>query len=845
MQRFWVVIVGAVILIPGAAALAQGQGFEAPSDFVESISTPTEESAGVMGESDAIYAEEDALADGDAPAFVGSSRRRQVEEIVVSARKRSELLEDTPVSVTALSETTLREAGVNRIDDIQELVPNLTFQNSSTGTEALVYIRGVGLPRALISFDPGVGIYLDGVFLPRAQGSLLDVIDIAQVEVLRGPQGTLFGKNTVGGAVNFTTQKPTDEVEAFAFIQFGNIDAPRSHGVNLVNSRAMLNLPIGVGFLEDRASLRLAFASQNRAGYMYNTLRDESWDDRDSLAFLGSLRLEPVDDVTIDLSGSWDHSNSYGPGGECLYVQPSGLQALTPGLAEYCESERPEYQFAANWPQTFQISSFGSWGVLNWDVGELPGLDNLSVKALGSWRQQNIRSRQDTDLTPAPAVNASRWGSVGVPVPPGVDPDEALDGRPTKQQQFQGELQVNGSALDEHLNFVAGYFVFWENASVQGGTRALVDSINTRNVQPQYIDNWTWAIYSQASYDFLEWFQLTGGLRYTEDKKGVTSQQFNCIPTGPGGSCSGYSEAFDQSNSAISSAWSPMVTLSSTVPPDLLEVVSMDHLMTYFTWSRGFRGGGFNVIPQPVPGTDELALQSFEPETLDSYEVGVKTLAWDRRVSTNLSVFLADYDNIQVTSIRDLGDTDGDGSPEIAQETLNAASARTWGLELETLVTPSEGLRLEGSLGMFKSDYKEFIGPSDMTSELIDRSGESFNRVPEFQAHAAIQYSLPVELASSDFMSGYLTPRIDWYYQSKVHFFGPEYYPGRQPGYNLLHARLSYSFNGDQSQFALWAQNLTNERYLTNSVPLVTSFGVAQQLYGATRTYGAEFSHRF
>ena len=184
-----------LLFVSAATAVAADESPAAPSEYVESISSPTAYGQGVIGESDALSAEADSIAASDVPSSVSPARQYRVEEIVVSARKRSELLEDTPVSVTALSAERLREAGVNRIDDIQELVPNLTFQTSSTGTEALVYIRGVGLPRALTSFDPGVGIYIDGVYLGRSQGLGTALFDIERIEVLKGPQGTLFGRN--------------------------------------------------------------------------------------------------------------------------------------------------------------------------------------------------------------------------------------------------------------------------------------------------------------------------------------------------------------------------------------------------------------------------------------------------------------------------------------------------------------------------------------------------------------------------------------------------------------------------------------------------------------------------
>ncbi len=838
-KNLFVLAVLAFAYVP--AALAQ-EGGAAPSEYLESIETPSD-GGGVMNEADSFQAEADEIADGDAPAFETPRRQGQVEEIVVSARKRDELLEATPVSVTALSETTLRETGVIRIDDIQQLVPNLSFQVSSTGNEALVYIRGVGTPRAQTSFDPGVGIYVDGVFLPRAQGSLLDVIDVQQIEVLRGPQGTLFGKNTVGGAINITTQKPSEELEAFALVRTGNIDAPKSHGLNLVDTRAMLNLPISIGPLEDRVFMRLAFGSQNRAGYMYNDLREEGWNDRSSLAFLGSLRIIPHEDVTIDISGNWDRSRNFGEGGECVFVNETPLQNLAPGLAEYCKRPNQDYHFSADWPQLYDVLSVGSWGVLNWDVGPIAGLDEFSVKAIGSWREQTFNGRRDTDLTPTPAVNTSFAGSTNMPLSADADPNSAILGRPGEAQQLQGELQLNGAALDGRLNFVGGYFAFWENSHQQEGIAALVPTVNLRQVNPQLTDNWTWAIYAQASYDFTDWIQLTGGLRYTEDKKGVTSQQWDCTP-GPENTCTGYTEAINESDSAIFSAWSPMGTLSLTLPEDLMGDAPLDHLMGYFTYSRGFRGGGFNTIPQPDPVTGDLFLQPFDPETLDSYEVGLKALAFDRRLQTNLSLFYADYDDIQVVSIRDLGDPDGDGVPNIAQETVNAAKATTKGVELEMLYNAIEGLTLEGSVGLFRGVYDDFIGISDVTGEQIDRAGETFNRVPEMQTHLAVQYSVPISL-DTDFLDGYVTPRLDWYYQSNVHYFGPELIPGRQSGYNLLNARLGYTFNQGRSQLALWGQNLTNQRYLTNSVPLVTSFGITQQFFGLTRSYGAEFSHNF
>ncbi|MEO2168628.1 MAG: TonB-dependent receptor plug domain-containing protein, partial [bacterium] len=416
-----------------ASAVDEGGSPAAPSEYIESISAPTAEGQGAIGESDALGAEADAVAAGDVPAFVSAERQHRVEEIVVSARKRSELLEDTPVSVTALSATRLREAGVNRIDDIQELVPNLSFQTSSTGTEALAYIRGVGLPRSLTSFDPGVGIYVDGVFLPRAQGSLLDVVDIAQIEVLRGPQGTLFGKNTVGGAINFTTVKPGDEFEAFAFVRAGSFES--------VRTRAMLNVPIDIGWLEDRLAMRLAFASANSQGFVENLEQQNYQSDINSLTFLGSLRFTPHERVTFDVSGSWDRTQSHTRGRTCAWQSDeSALGWIYVGFKEACERSQP-YEIRTDVPTNDYQQSFGVWGTITGDVGDIGPFTDLTLKSITAWRKQTNDhwTSQDIDVTEVLVTQL-----LSAPGQPGF-------------LQIQEEVQLNGRVWDDRIDFVTGF----------------------------------------------------------------------------------------------------------------------------------------------------------------------------------------------------------------------------------------------------------------------------------------------------------------------------------------------------------------------------------------------------
>ena len=231
-MKFIRLIVLAISLIIPSASLAQTPP-PGPSGYVENIEERGSV-GGEFGEVDAGEAQAERLEAGKPVPGVSPSRAAQIEEIVVQARKRAEFLEDTPISVTALGENTLREAGVTRLDDIQELVPNLQFQSGTSGLAVNIVIRGVGTPQsAAIAFDPGVGVYVDGVYLPRTIGALIDVINLEQVEVLRGPQGTLFGKNTVGGAINITTVKPKDDYEGFVLLRPGNFGSIFTQGSKL------------------------------------------------------------------------------------------------------------------------------------------------------------------------------------------------------------------------------------------------------------------------------------------------------------------------------------------------------------------------------------------------------------------------------------------------------------------------------------------------------------------------------------------------------------------------------------------------------------------------------------
>ncbi len=788
-------------LLLGGITLARAQS--GPAD--PAGATPSAENVSAATQADMVESAE--------------ARRRanvRVEEIVVRARKRDELLEDTPVSVTALSESTLREAGVVRLDQIQELVPNLQFQTSNNGQGAQVFIRGVGTSTAEIAFDAGVGIYVDGVFLPRAAGSIIDTVDVGQIEVLRGPQGTLFGKNTVGGAIDIRTVKPHEDLEAFAMLRPGNLGT--------LDSRIMLNLPVRIGWLADKLFSRIAFAQRTFGGYVENVRNGQMLSNRNSLSFLGSLRFLPVDGLTLDVSGSWSKDQNAGLGPRCEVTNPRApLIGVYPGYVEDCEASQP-FRFDGNTAQLSVVESYGVWGTATWALGDALGLENLEARSITSWREQAVRIRLDLDATRFPAVQIS---SAGGPSP--------LDGPPGHQRQISQEVQLNGAALDGDLNFVVGFFALWETGLDSRTVASGLGVLDFVSNQQTNIDNWTWAPYAQATYDLFDWMSLTAGLRYTEDKKGAFV--FTTNPTAPADPPS-----LDTGADKVFSSWTPMGSIALRAPADWLEPLSLDHLLAYFTYARGFKGGGFNAVFNPIADS----LDPFAPETLDSFELGFKSIAWDQRITFNTSFFLGQYDDIQVTSVRDLT-RPGDEIPTIIQLTQNAAEATTRGAEFELLALPVSGLRLTGSVGLLHTRYDSFPNAiDDRNGQTIDRAGQTFRRAPELQTHVSAQYSFAISWPGPDWLQGWLTPRLDWYYQSFMHFEGIEVDATNQPGYNLLHGRLSYDFFDDRAQVALWAKNLTDMRYKTFGLTSVAaSWGVSTPYYAAPRTFGGELSYRF
>ena len=520
-----------------------------------------------------------------------------IEEIVVHARRRGELLQDTPVSVTALGRTALDQNNVTRLDDIQSFVPNLSFYSGRSGQTSAVFIRGVGQVDPVITFDPGVGIYVDGVFLSRAAGGVINMVDIEQVEVLRGPQGSLFGKNTVGGAILVRSAKPTEEFEGQASISAGSFETYRA--------RVTLNAPVELGDLGDKLFTRFTFQREGSRGYTKNTFLDRYSNDIDSLGFYGALRFLPTDDIEINVSGNWFRDQTNGKGGRCVVAtDPPPLQGLVdPNLSDECRRSR-KFRFEADTGAISDIQVYGVWGTLTKEFGQLWLLDDLSAKWISSWREQRPKVREDGDGTRLPELSLSEMGGNGDFV-----------GGPGFQRQISQELQLSTLAWQDRISVVAGAFGFWEEANTFQTIYSLPmapPTIGATTDSLTDIDNSSWALYTQGTIDPFEWLSLTGGARYTEEKKGFGRLRTIPPELDPEGN---EPPLVDAEETAVFQAWTFMGNLSLRAPQEALEPFGMDSLLGYFTYSEGFKSGGFNGnVLNSTPGDPaSRGLDSFDP----------------------------------------------------------------------------------------------------------------------------------------------------------------------------------------------------------------------------------------
>jgi iron complex outermembrane receptor protein len=761
-----------------------------------------------------------------------------LEEVVVSAQFREEPLQSTPIAISAFTAENLEARGVYSVTDLDAFVPNTVIAPLGAGWGATMaaFIRGVGLGDNILSFEPGVPIYVDDVYNGRPQGAIFDLLDLERVEVLRGPQGTLFGKNAVGGTVRLISKKPQGDGTGSLSVMVGSYDR--------IDARGFMDVPL----IADKAFARFSFSSKTADGFFkildyecvngagslgpggpglpdgpYNvpggypgglngialgsvvtpgrgcvvdTLQDENVQ-----SGRAAFRFLLNEDIELNVIGDITEQRQKGPGDKYTIIDgTNGLNGFWGGVfADPVFGPGMSYdgRFVTNDIYT-NYSRFDD-PLTNRLVPNVNNLEHWGVSAVLEW--------QFTDSLKFKSITAYRdwWNefgrdSDGTPLPNNATFDEST------HRQFTQEFQLTGTA--GKVDWVAGAF-YYDAHDSNRGFDFLYPTIIYQNDAFDQQDTKNWAVFAQATFRATDALALTLGGRYTDDQKDATIYRASFF-----------------GDIVIDNQFVPTAATNTDVTA-IVEYSFSDDLMTYLKYATGFKGGGFSPRPASPLQTDP-----FDPEYLDTLELGAKSELAQGRVRLNGALFFSKYKD-QQTFAQQL-----DANNQNWFREINAGKADIWGVELDLLAEPVPNLRIEGTLGYLNYELVDNEG-NELLIEGDGCDGETCYspRTPEWTGAIGMQYAFGMSPGGS------ITPRLDAVYQSKIYFTTNN--QGPQDAYTVLNGRITWVSPDSTWEVALIGQNLTDEEYFNGKLSLVGFFGREQGNPGTPRTWGLQFERNF
>lgn len=745
------------------------------------------------------------------------------EEIVVTARRREENLQEVPVSVTAMTETDIETRSLDTLNDLDTFTPNLSFNITGgfgdEASESSVYMRGVGqLQAQRFTSDTGVGIYVDGVFVARAQGAVFDLLDLDRVEVLRGPQGTLFGRNAIGGAISLVTRRPSSEFQARLGLTGGEYN------------RSDVKLSVG-GSLADNLSARLTGISANRDGFSESRWTGQEFNDTDYDAARLALDWQPSPSVSLQISSDYTRRREAGANMLLLGIDTS-IDIVDFFNRVQSAGGKPTY--SEEWITDSIFHSYA--GFESFIDGDIYGTSistawtgsRVSLQSITAFRGFDIESFGDGDGSPALFAERERT---------------------QKQDQFSQEFQLSGLAADGRLNWQTGVLYFEERPREIGRGilfRDLVDTLESLPgaiIAPPGVPNFlcdpgppppglpcfggagnplnqafspalgfviidletlSTAVFGEVSYQLSDRAELTVGLRYSRDDKeltrfGVESPLGDPIPTEP------------RSDEDAWSAWTPRVSFAYEVRQDML---------FYLSASRGFKSGGFDTTVLE----NREGFTPYRPELMWTYEAGLKSQFFNRRLKLNQAIFYSDYEDIQFI-VAELQDA-------IPVAVIrNAGTAEISGYELELEAELATGLNLNVGVGYTDAELVE-IDPGSGIEPTA-----SFPKTPEWNYNLGLQYAFAAA-------GGSMIARADYGWTGDFYHDFANSEPSFQEGYGLLNARLLYAPESDRWDVAVFGTNLTDEEFFESSL-FLGAVGTTLAVGGRPREWGVTVQFRW
>ncbi|MFQ5547358.1 MAG: TonB-dependent receptor [Woeseia sp.] len=727
---------------------------------------------------------------------IAAANSAVIEEIIVTAQRRDKSIQDVPISMTVFDHEDIEALKLINIAEVARYTPNVEWDRSFLGAAnfSAIFVRGVGQPGGFFesTADPAVGVYLDGVYIGRALGSVLDVHDVAQVEVLRGPQGTLFGRNTTGGAVTIATTKPADEFTGWGDVTLGSDSR--------LDARLVLNVPIS-----DQLLARLSGLSLNQDGYGSSLQDGTEYGDIDSDATRAALRWLPGDDITVDLTLDRSRSRQGPPVNTLVFaeVPPTSLTSLynffvAPGnsVAGFGDGIPWDARFLtpgnftnyATGASRSEIDTRGLAATVLWRPGD------LTFTSITSFRELESAWGLDVDLSPLTILE-----------------DEVF----TDQDQFSQEFTLRG--IVGPLDWLVGLYYFEEEAS--GSTNVLiVPEVADVEFDPDFgVPNPVFgvpfsdigpfpsgraesiAVFSHVVYEFSNRLSGIAGLRYTSENK-------KAIDDGSGIILSG------QTDDTFTDL-SPTIGIQYFIDPGL-------HL--YASASQGFKSGGFNTIVA-LPRDEFLP---FEQEEITAYELGFKMSR--ERFSLAAATFFNDYEEIQVPVI-----------DNVVPQIRNAAEAEIYGAELELVAALTNELTFQAGIGYLDAEYKQ-LNEASLQDLIVPITLDSkFPNAPKWSVNLSFDWSSDLGTL------GRLRLRGDYSWRDETFkdaINTPELLQG---AYGLLFAAASLDTNDGRWQFTLFGDNLTDESYLLAGGANKPDFGLVVATFARPRTWGLNARYNF
>lgn len=773
--------------------------------------------------------ENDAAAGQDA-----SDADSGVAQIVVIARKREENLQDVPISITAVDAEAIEKLRLEDLSDVAEFAPNVSFDGtaavSGSSIASTIFIRGIGQTDFTLNSDPGVGVYVDGVYVARSVGGLLDLVDLEAVEVLRGPQGTLFGKNTVGGAINVRSRRPGHDGFGFVQAELGNF--------NRANLKAGFDVSVA-------PTLAVGFSGAflNQDGYQERLLQpeEEALGNIDRYVLRGRAYWNPLANFTADLIVDYTRGREESVPQSVVALEPgtgapfiAAALGLIPGTTPQIRPEFADLGFTATqflngdfFPEDRGVTFYGGRSQSDFDIFGSAltltvDLGPVEIKSITAYREVDSNFARDSLSSPFIAA----------------DTIDRYD-----QNQFTQELQLVGDLLDGRIDYVAGVFYLAEEGVNDNLVATSIGDLGSGGS----VDNESFAVFAQTNLGITDRLDLTAGIRYTDETKRFDpgfrggEQLFTVNANGAGIIGPDGNPALPPAGTTIPLIVAPeslglgnfYVNSDNKVDVTFaLNYEIADDVRVYGSYATGFKAGGFSQRIGPGPG---IPAPQFRREDVETFEVGVKSTLLRNTLRLNAAAFYTDYEDLQVTPIFE----------GIGPVTRNIGDAEIWGFEAEFNFVPNDTFEIFGGLGYLHDQLTALTTEAavnvDLQGNQILTLDTQLAKTPKWTANAAALVHLPVTAAGEIVLNG------SWTYTSSLFNDVLNSQSLRRPSLHLFGAGISYETYDDRWVFSLMGKNLSNEEYIIagNDETAAGQFGYAQATFSRPREWWVSVKRRF